>query len=313
MKDAVSMKKKKKLKINVWGYLFILPAMFFFCLYILYPIIFIMKNSLYKWATLSKMEFVGLANYAALFKDATFWTTIKNSIAWILVTVSVQACLGFILAYAIEEKIVSKKADGKSAKKTFFRTLFFIPVVTSVTVVAIMFSKLFQPYQGIIGYYLNKWFGMSPTINVLGNAKVALLGIMLANIWEWTGWSMIMYIGGISQIPDEIKEAARIDGANTWQEIRHVFLPSLKSVHKSLLMLGIIGSLQTYALISVMTGGGPNHASEMPGTYIFQKGFTEVQMGYACAISVAVLLFALVLTFIQVRYLGSGDFIKKGE
>lgn len=307
------MKKKKKLKINVWGYLFILPAMFFFCLYILYPIIFIMKNSLYKWATLSKMEFVGLANYAALFKDATFWTTIKNSIAWILVTVSVQACLGFILAYAIEEKIVSKKADGKSAKKTFFRTLFFIPVVTSVTVVAIMFSKLFQPYQGIIGYYLNKWFGMSPTINVLGNAKVALLGIMLANIWEWTGWSMIMYIGGISQIPDEIKEAARIDGANTWQEIRHVFLPSLKSVHKSLLMLGIIGSLQTYALISVMTGGGPNHASEMPGTYIFQKGFTEVQMGYACAISVAVLLFALVLTFIQVRYLGSGDFIKKGE
>lgn len=307
------MKKKKKLKINVWGYLFILPAMFFFCLYILYPIIFIMKNSLYKWATLSKMEFVGLANYAALFKDATFWTTIKNSIAWILVTVPVQACLGFILAYAIEEKIVSKKADGKSAKKTFFRTLFFIPVVTSVTVVAIMFSKLFQPYQGIIGYYLNKWFGMSPTINVLGNAKVALLGIMLANIWEWTGWSMIMYIGGISQIPDEIKEAARIDGANTWQEIRHVFLPSLKSVHKSLLMLGIIGSLQTYALISVMTGGGPNHASEMPGTYIFQKGFTEVQMGYACAISVAVLLFALVLTFIQVRYLGSGDFIKKGE
>lgn len=313
MKDAVKVKKKRKFKLNVWGYLFILPAMFFFCLYILYPIVFIVKNSLYKWATLSKMEFVGLANYAALLEDGTFWTTIKNSIAWILVTVPVQACLGFILAYAIEEKIVSKKADGKSMKKTFFRTLFFIPVVTSVTVVAIMFSKLFQPYQGIIGYYLNKWFGMSPTINVLGNAKVALLGIMLANIWEWTGWSMIMYIGGISQIPDEIKEAARIDGANTWQEIRHVFIPSLSSVHKSLLMLGIIGSLQTYALISVMTGGGPNHASEMPGTYIFQKGFTEVQMGYACAISVAVLLFALILTFIQVRYLGSGDFIKKGE
>lgn len=313
MKDAVGLSKKKKLKINYWGYLFILPAMFFFCFYILYPIFFIVKNSLFKWATLSKMEFVGLANYVALLNDSTFWVTIKNSILWILVTVPVQACLGFILAYAIEEKIISKKADGKSASKTFFRTLFFIPVVTSVTVVAIMFSKLFQPYQGIIGFYLNKFFGMSPTINVLGNAKWALFGIMLANIWEWTGWSMIMYIGGISQIPDEIKEAARIDGANTWQEIRHVFLPSLKSVHKSLLMLGIIGSLQTYALIGVMTGGGPNHASEMPGTYIFQKGFTEVQMGYACGISVAVLIFALVLTFIQVRFLGSGDFIKKGE
>ena len=154
---------------------------------------------------------------------------------------------------------------------------------------------------------------MSPTINVLGNGKVALNGIMLANIWEWTGWSMIMYVGGISQIPDDLKEAARIDGASTWQEIRHIFIPSLASVHKSLLMLGIIGSLQTYALINVMTGGGPNHATEMPGTYIFQKGFTENQMGYACAISVAILLLALILTFIQVRFLGSGDFMKRGE
>lgn len=313
MGDAVKLNKKKKIKINFAGYLFILPAMFFFCFYILYPILFIVSNSVYKWATLSKMEFVGAANYIALLKDGTFWVTIRNSVLWILVTVPVQACLGFILAYAIEERVKSRRAEGKSVSKTFFRTIFFIPVVTSVTVVAIIFSKIFQPYQGIIGYYLNKWFGLSSTINVLGNAKVALFGIMLANIWEWTGWSMIMYIGGISQIPDEIKEATRIDGANTWQEIRNVFLPSLSSVHKSLLMLGIIGSLQTYALINVMTSGGPNHATEMPGTYIFLKGFTETQMGYACTISVAVLLFALVLTFIQVRFLGSGDFIKKGE
>lgn len=301
------------MKINFAGYLFILPAMFFFCLYILYPIFFIISHSLYKWATLSNMEFNGLANYMTLWKDSTFGTTIKNSLKWICITVPVQACLGFILAYGIEEKIKSRKAEGKSVPRTFFRTLFFIPVVTSVTVVAIMFSKIFQPYQGIVGHYLNQWFGMSSTINVLGNAKVSIYGIMLANIWEWTGWSMIMYIGGISQIPDDIKEAVRIDGANTWQEIRHVFLPSLLSVHKSLLMLGVIGSLQTYALISVMTGGGPNHASEMPGTYIFQKGFTENQMGYACAVSVAILIFALILTFIQVKFLGSGDFIKKGE
>lgn len=306
-------KAKKKLQINYAGYLFILPAMFFFCFYILYPIVFIVKNSLYEWATLSKMDFVALENFWKLFHDDRFWITIKNSITWICVTVPVQAGLGFLLAYAIEERIKTKKADGKAFSKTFFRTIYFIPVVTSVTVVAIMFSKIFQPYQGIIGHYLNAWFGVSSTINVLGNGKVALWGIMLANIWEWTGWSMIMYIGGISQIPEDIKEAARIDGANTRQEILHVFLPSLSSVHKSLLMLGIIGSLQTYALISVMTGGGPNNATEMPGTFIFAKGFTENQMGYACAISVAILLFALILTFIQVRFLGSGDFMKKGE
>ena len=312
MTDLAKVQKKKR-KINVAGYLFILPAMLFFCLYILYPIFFIVKNSLLKWATLSNMEFVGLENFIKVFQDSTFWVTMKNSILWIVVTVPVQAILGFFLAYAIEERITSKKADGKAFSRTFYRTLFFIPVVTSVTVVAIMFSKIFQPYQGIIGHYLNSWFGMSPTINVLGNSKAALWGIMLANIWEWTGWSMIMYIGGISQISEDVKEAARIDGANTWQEIIYIYIPALGSVHKSLLMLGIIGSLQTYALIGVMTGGGPNHATEMPGTYIFMKGFTESQMGYACAISVAVLIFALVLTFIQVRFLGSGDFMKKGE
>ncbi len=288
MTDLAKVQKKKR-KINVAGYLFILPAMLFFCLYILYPIFFIVKNSLLKWATLSNMEFVGLENFIKVFQDSTFWVTMKNSILWIVVTVPVQAILGFFLAYAIEERIKSKKADGKAFSRTFYRTLFFIPVVTSVTVVAIMFSKIFQPYQGIIGHYLNSWFGMSPTINVLGNSKAALWGIMLANIWEWTGWSMIMYIGGISQISEDVKEAARIDGANTWQEIIYVYIPALGSVHKSLLMLGIIGSLQTYALIGVMTGGGPNHATEMPGTYIFMKGFTESQMGplvYALSLSV---------------------------
>ena len=145
---------KKKKKINFAGYLFILPAMFFFCMYILYPIIFIGKNSLFKWATLSNMEFIRFKNYLQIVKDSNFWITIRNSIKWILVTVPVQAVLGFILAYAIEERLRSPKGDGKAASKTFFRTLFFIPVVTSVTVVAIIFSKIFQPYQGIIGHYL---------------------------------------------------------------------------------------------------------------------------------------------------------------
>lgn len=306
-------KTKKKRKINWVAYLFIAPAMFFFCLYILYPILFVLYYSVYKWAALSKVEFIGLANYVELLKDSNFWTSVKNAVIWIIVTVPIQACLGFILAYIIEERLGRKKHGKGGISKTVFRTIFFIPVVTSVTVVAIVWSKIFQPYQGILGYYLNKWFNMPVTINVLGDAKKALFGVMLANIWEWTGWSMIMYVGGLSQIPDDIKEAARIDGASVWQELRYVYLPSLTSVHKSLLMLGVIGSLQTYALVSVMTGGGPNHATEMPGTYIFLKGFTQNQMGYACAVSVAILLIALLLTVVQVRFLGSGDFMKKGE
>ena len=211
--------------------------MFFFCLYILYPILFVSTHSVYKWSTLSNMEFAGLSNYLSLFKDSTFWTTIKNSAVWIVVTVPIQACLGFILAYIIEERLGRKKRNGKGISKMVFRTIFFIPVVTSVTVVAIVWSKIFQPYQGILGYYLSHWFNMSPTINVLGNAKVALLGVMLANIWEWTGWSMIMYVGGLSQISDDIKEAARIDGCSKWQIFWKVIFPLLKPIQATLIIL----------------------------------------------------------------------------
>lgn len=304
---------KKIKKINIVGYLFILPAMAFFCLYILYPILFVVIHSFFQWSTLSDMKFLGIKNYSGILRDKIFWTALKNSLVWIVVTVTIQAFLGFLLAYIIEERIKSRRKSGKNLSKVFFRTIFFIPVVTSVTVVAIMFSKILQPYQGVTGFYLNKFLGMSATINVLGDQKTALFGVMLANIWEWTGWSMIMYIGGISQISDDMKEAARIDGAGVLQEIIHIFLPSLASVHKSLLMLGIIGSLQTYSLIGVMTGGGPNHATEMPGTFIFLKGFTEGKMGYACSVSVAVLILALLLTLIQIKCLGSGDFIRGEE
>ncbi|MGB4609491.1 MAG: sugar ABC transporter permease [Saccharofermentanales bacterium] len=309
MSNSLLIKTKRTKRM---GYVFILPALTFFAIYVLYPIIFITRNSVFKWSTLNDQVFVGFENFKTLLTDDIFWKTVKNSLVWIVVTVPVQAIIGFFLAYAIEEVIRKKHFRGTQKSQSFYRTLYFIPVVISVTVVAIIFSKIFQPYQGIIGYYLNKFFGASPTINVLGDPNKALFGVMLANIWEWTGWSMLMYIGGMSQISADLIEASEIDGASTWQKIRYIYIPSLASVHKALLMLGVIGSLQTYALVNVMTNGGPNHATEMPGTYIFLKGFTQTQMGYACTISVAILLFALVLTAIQIRFLGSGDFMKTG-
>ncbi|WP_394915729.1 carbohydrate ABC transporter permease [uncultured Robinsoniella sp.] len=208
------------------------------------------------------------------------------------------------MAYIVEERL--RKGKG------IFRTVFFLPVATSVAVVAIVWGKMLQPYQGIITHYLSE-IGLKGQMNILGMPKSAIFGCIIANIWEWTGWSMIMYVAGMSQIPDDMKEAAKIDGATRWKEIRYIYFPSLASTHKSLLMLGIIGSLQTFGLIYTMTGGGPNHASEMPGTYIFQMGFTNQKMGYASALSMVTLLFALIMTVIQVKGLGAGDFMKKGD
>ncbi|HIU74880.1 MAG TPA: sugar ABC transporter permease [Candidatus Pelethocola excrementipullorum] len=299
---SVSVKVKKKY--NIPGYLFILPSILFFVFYILYPIVFVGWSSVYNWSTLKNMTFVGLENYTKIFQDKVFWTTMRNSLFWIITTVPIQATLGFFFAYIIEERLHKKKG--------FYRTIFFLPVATSVAVVAIVWGKMLQPYQGIITHYLSL-IGIKGQMNILGMPNTAIFGCILANIWEWTGWSMIMYVAGMSQIPEDMKEAAKIDGATKWKEIRYIYFPALSSTHKSLLMLGIIGSLQTFGLIYTMTGGGPNHASEMPGTYIFQMGFTNQQMGYASALSMVTLVFALVMTIIQVKGLGAGDFMKKGD
>lgn len=281
------------------GYVFLAPAVIFFFVFVAYPILFIGYGSLFNWSTLSSMKFVGLGNYAQLLKDDVFGIILKNSLFWILITVPLQAFIGFILAYVIEEKI--------KRFKSFFRTLFFIPVVTSVVVIAILFKNMFSPYQGLVTNLIYS-IGVKGPLDSLGNVNIAIFAVIVVNIWEWTGWSMLLYIAGISQIPVEIKEAAVIDGAKGIKKITNIFVPLLSSIHKSLIMLGIIGSLQTFALVYNMTSGGPNSASEMPGTYIFRMGFKVQQMGYASAISVIILLIALFFTVFQVLTVGSGNF-----
>lgn len=285
------------------GYLFLLPAIIFFVIFIAYPIIFISYGSFFNWSTLSNMKFAGLDNYVKLFRDDVFRIVLKNSVYWPIITISVQMVIGFFLAYVIEECL--------TRYKTFFRTLFFIPVVTSVVVIAVLFKNMFSPYQGLITNIIYS-LGVKGPLDWLGNVNTAIFAIIAVNIWEWTGWSMLLYIAGLSQIPEEIKEAGDIDGATGFRKIWNIFIPQLAYVHKSLIMLGIIGSLQTFALVYSMTSGGPNSASEMPGTYIFRMGFRVQQMGYASAISVVILLIALALTAFQVITLGSGNFLGGG-
>lgn len=294
------MTARPKRKYNLVGYLFILPSVLFFLFYILYPILFVGYGSFFNWSTLINMKFVGLDNYIEIISDPVFGKVMRNTIYWIAITITVQATIGFTLAYIIEEKLTRFRG--------FFRTAFFLPVVTSVVVIAIVWAKIYQPYQGILSNFLSKT-GLFGIIDFLGNTKIAIFFIIIVNIWEWTGWSMVLYIAGINQIPEDIKEAARIDGATGMQSIVHIFLPCLSATHKSLVMLGIIGSLQTFALIFTMTGGGPNSATEMPGTFIFKMGFTNQRMGYASAVSMMILLLALILTVVQVVFLGSGNFV----
>ena len=174
----IAVKAKGKKKHNIPGYLFILPSVLFFLFYILYPIGFVGWSSLFSWSTLKNMTFVGMENYIRIFQDKVFLTTMRNSLFWIITTVPIQAGVGFFLAYIIEEQL--RKGKG------IFRTVFFLPVVTSVVVVAIVWGKMLQPYQGIITHYLSA-LGIGGQVNILGMPNTAIFGCIIANIWEWTG------------------------------------------------------------------------------------------------------------------------------
>lgn len=277
-------------------YLFALPATLLFVVFIAYPILWVVGQSLYGGTTSSGIAFVGLANYTAVLGDPTFWIVVRNMVLWGVITIPVQMLIGGLLAYFIERHT--------HALRGFFRTMFFLPVVTSVSVISLVWVQIYAPYYGIAQEYL-KHVGIVMAMSPIGDPKTAIYAVILVNIWQWTGFSMLMYIAGIANLPSEVLDAARVDGARGWRLAVHVIVPMLSPATKSLLLLGVIGTLQTFPIVHLMTGGGPNRASEVFGTFIFKQSFVLGDTGSGAALSVIVLLIALALSLIQIAALGA--------
>ena len=276
-------------------YLYLLPAVALFAVFVVYPVFDVVRTSITLHDTAS--HGTGLfANFLSVLSDGVFWIAARNMLYWAALTILVQMLVGGVLAYLIETYTDRSRA--------WFRTVFFIPVVTSVSVIAIVWSQIYAPEYGPLQWLLAK-FGFHLTYSVLGSPNTAIFGCIAVNIWEFTGFSMLLYIVGLHRIPTEVLDAAKIDGSTGWSLARHVLAPMLSGVTKSLLLLGIIGTLQTFPLVYLMTSGGPNQSSQIFGTYIFQKAFIEDQNGYASALSVIVLVIAFVATALQVRLLKS--------
>jgi multiple sugar transport system permease protein/raffinose/stachyose/melibiose transport system permease protein len=276
------------------SYLFILPAIILFLVFIAYPIVWVIGQSLLSRTTEGARIFVGSSNYLAAFADPVFWIVVRNMLLWGVITIPVQMLIGGLLAYFIERH--THRMRG------FFRTMFFLPVVTSVSVISIVWVQIYAPYYGIAQEYL-KHVGIVLTSSPIGDPKTAIYALIVVNIWQWTGFSMLMYIAGIANLPTEVLDAARVDGAKGWRLAVHVVVPMLAPATKSLLLLGVIGTLQTFPIVHLMTTGGPNHASEVFGTAIFKQSFVLGDTGAGATLSVIVLVLALVLSIIQIVFL----------
>ncbi len=271
------------------SYIFVLPALLFFGFYILYPIIDIFKMGFTE--IVGNQSTFGIGNLSSLFKDPVFYICLKNFIYWSVLTIGIQAGLGLLLAILLDQPLLGNY---------IFRSIFFMPVVLSPVVITIVWSwGLYDPNFGFINSFLQKVGLGSLAKSWLGDPRIAIFSLILVNIWQWTGFSMMLYLAGLQDIPQEVYEAAKIDGASSWHTTFYITIPLLKPVHFTLLVLGIIGSLKTFEIVYLMTGGGPNHSTEMLATYIFQQAFLNNQYEYGASIAVILFLIAIGLTAVE--------------
>ena len=232
-------------------------------------------------------EFVGVQNFVRLFSNETFWASLRNTVIFAVVIVPVQSALALGLAV-----LINVKMRGTN----FFRTVYFLPVVTSIVVVSILWLFLYQP-NGLINALLAKFGIQGP--DWLGDPRTALLAIIVLSIWQAVGFHMIIWLSGLQTIPGELYEAADIDGANTWQKFAHVTWPGLRQTRTFILITITIAAFSLFAQVNIMTDGGPLDATT---TLVFQAvrtGFAQQQTGYAAAISLVFFVLVLIVTLIQ--------------
>jgi multiple sugar transport system permease protein len=277
----------------VAGWALITPALLHLCIFALWPLAFVVYMSLFRWPLLGDaQQFVGLANFRLLLSDGAFFHALLNSALFTVCTVPANLLLALLLASLLAAPL---RFSG------LFRTLYFLPVVTSSVAVAMVFSWVYHPEFGLLNWALSLAGIDGP--NWLGDPRYALPALMLMSVWKGVGYSAVIYLAGLSSIPAELYEAAALEGASAWQRFWHLTVPLLKPTTVFLAVTGVIGSFQVFTSVYTMTKGGPLRSTDVVVFHIFRSAFERFHLGYASA--QALLLFAVILavTLLQVRLL----------
>lgn len=270
----------------------ILPAVVIFGVYIAYPVIANVGASFFGNTEADPaMRFVGLDNYEWVATARPSLLAFRNVLVFAVLTIPFQMVLGLLLAVALE---------GRGVVRATLRTLLFLPVVLTPVVVGYLYADLLEASNGPINTALRA-IGMGfATQEWLANPDLALPVVAFVNVWMWTGFSMAIYQAALTSLDEEVLEAAALDGANRRQTLWHVIVPMLRPAHFSLLILGVIGTLKTFDLVYVLTRGGPDNASQVPTTLLFQT-LLDGRDGRAAAIGTVVFVLAMIITAFQLR------------
>jgi raffinose/stachyose/melibiose transport system permease protein len=298
MYQEVAIMNQLKKKNNWSAYLYILPLMVLSFALIYYCIICTVGTSFTDWNGMSKeMNFVGLKNYTKMLHDKTFWTAVANNVIFFFGTVFIQAALGFLLAVLLKNRLPGSN---------LFKAIYFMPIAMATSIITAIFRILMDPTNGALNTFLRAAGLNAFAVSWLGDPRYALLSVIIVNIFQWMGFSMIIYYAGLMSLPDDVYEAARIDGAGFWRTTLSITFPMVKGTTNVLIILGIVGSLKTFDIVKLLTGGGPGRSSTVLNTYLYEKAFKDFNAGGAASIGVAILMIAVIMSFLQIK-LGKED------
>jgi multiple sugar transport system permease protein len=277
-----------------WVYLFLLPTIVLYGLFTVYPIIGSYWYSFVDWNGFDAVKtFVGFDNYVEALHDPLFWNAFKVTLMFTVVAVPVKVILAFLLAMVLN--------SPRMPWRGFFRTAFFLPVVTTTAIVGVVMQFVFDPASGPVNLVLMKLGLIDQGINFLGDSSTALWTVVAVFVWKWLGQTLIYWLAAMQTIPQELYEAAAIDGATARRSTWHITLPMLKPFTIIITLLTLESTLQVFDLMLTMTGGGPFYSTQVVEIFIYEQAFASSvpRLGYASAAAVVFGLFVFLVGLLQ--------------
>jgi len=270
--------------------IFVLPALLLFICFVVAPLIATGIYSLFEYDGIGTMKFLGIKNYVNLFTtDKYFPQALKNSLVLAGASICIQLPLSLLLAITLARGVKGEK---------FFRTVYFVPVVISSMVIGQLWMKMFNSQYGIINMAIRMFGDKDFEFSWLSTPSTAFISTVIPAVWQYVGYHMLIFYAGIKSIPGDYNEAAKIDGASKTQISLKITIPLLAPVIKTCLLFSLTGSLRAFDLIYVMTGGGPNHASEVPGTLMYSSLFRRGLYGYGSSQAFFIVIECLLFSYI---------------
>jgi ABC-type sugar transport system permease subunit len=292
--DSLPQARVKRILLNnLTGFAFVLPALLLYATFMVYPLFNVVRSSLHDINTLSQeATFIGLANFVELVQDAVFPRALLNTVIYtaaIILLINVPAML-----FAI---IVDR---GRIRGNYLLRVMFFIPAILAPALIGATFKRIFAPFGALNMIVVGAGLPFLKH-NWLGEPALAMMAVIITTVWQSAGWNMVIYFARLREIPPELYDSARIDGASELGLIRHIKLPLLADAIAILVVLNIIGGFKVFDLIYVMTSGGPAHKTEVLTTFLYYQAFDFHRYGYASTVAVVMMAIMLLFSWLRLR------------